>query len=104
MLTTCRVPAACENRLEIVRGVSGSRGARWEGGIQALAEEAPGSLGDLLVAWRGVGAVRGPRRAKNGDHVVRPGKEAAAVGRRRVLEHGAVPGRLPLFQKGRWQR
>lgn len=57
-----------------------------------------------ISSWRGVGAVRGPRRAKNGDHVVRAGKEAAAVGRRRVLEHGAVPGRLPLFQKGRWQR
>lgn len=57
-----------------------------------------------ISSWRGVGAVRGPRRAKNGDHMVRPGKEAAAVGRRRVLEHGAVPGRLPLFQKGRWQR
>lgn len=53
-----------------------------------------------ISSWRGVGAVRGPRRAKNGDHVVRPGKEAAAVGRRRVLEHGAVPGGFRSSRRG----
>lgn len=77
------MPAACENRLEIVRGVSGSRGAHWEGGIQALAEEAPGSLGDLLVAWRrcSSGSQAGEER--------RPRGEAREGGGGRGSEEGA---------------
>lgn len=64
-------------------GVSGSRGARWEGGIQALAEEAPGSLGDLLVAWRrcSSGSQAGEER--------RPRGEAREGGGGRGSEEGA---------------